>query len=97
MSYTVIVAPEAVKDLLRLRAATRTAVRVAIARHLTHEPTKTSRTRIKRLRGVVRPQFRLRVGDVRVFYDVTEQEVQVLAVVAKQDADEWLREAGKIK
>jgi len=41
-----------------------------------HEPTKASKTRIKRLRGLSRPQYRLRVGDdVRVFYDVIEEIV----------------------
>jgi len=95
MVYGVILAPEAVEDLGRLRAATRTAVLDAIRRHLRHEPTKTSKARIKRLRGTARPQFRLRVGDVRIFYDVGGQTVEVLAIVTKQDATEWLREAGK--
>lgn len=35
-------------------------------------------------------QYRLRVGDIRVFYDVTETQVQVLAVVSKGDAHAWL-------
>ena len=38
----------------------------AIERHLTHEPTKISKSRIKRLRGLSQPQYRLRVGDIRV-------------------------------
>ena len=41
-------------------------------RHLRHDPRKVSRSRIKRLRGVRRPQFRLRVGEIRVFYDVSD-------------------------
>jgi mRNA interferase RelE/StbE len=39
----------------------------------------------------------LRVGDVRVFYDVSERTVEVLAVVPKAEADDWLREAGELK
>ena len=42
-----------------------------------------------------RPQFRLRVGDIRVFYDVTEKTVQVLAIVAKSQANEWLERCGE--
>ncbi len=49
---------------------------------------------IKRLRGLSRPQYRLRVGEVRVFYDVAEDTVEVLAVVAKSEAEEWLAQFG---
>jgi mRNA-degrading endonuclease RelE of RelBE toxin-antitoxin system len=38
----------------------------------------------------LRPQYRLRVGDVRVFYDVTGTTVEVLAIVAKSEAESWL-------
>jgi hypothetical protein len=48
--------------------------------------------RIKRLRGLSQPQYRLRVGDIRVFYDVTETQVQVLAIVTKAEAQSWLDE-----
>ena len=40
------------------------------------------------------PQFRLRVGDIRVFYDVTETTVEILAIVAKEEAQAWLDEEG---
>jgi len=36
------------------------------------------------------PQDRLRVDDIRVFYDVTEEAVEVLAIVAKAAAAAWL-------
>jgi mRNA-degrading endonuclease RelE of RelBE toxin-antitoxin system len=96
MRYDIVLAPEAVEDLDDLKANVRTAVREAIEQHLRHEPTKTSRSRIKRLRGISRPQYRLRVGDdIRVFYDVTEETVQVLAIVAKSAADAWLAKHGE--
>jgi mRNA interferase RelE/StbE len=41
-------------------------------------------------RGLLRPQYRLRVGEVRVFYDITGAIVQVLAIVAKSEAESWL-------
>jgi mRNA-degrading endonuclease RelE of RelBE toxin-antitoxin system len=66
----------------------------AIEVHLTHEPTKVSKSRIKRLQGLSQPQYRLRVGDIRVFYDVTETQVQILAVVTKAEAKSWLDEQG---
>ena len=96
MRYEIILAPEAIKDLRRLRANIRAAVRDALETHLRDTPTKTSRSRIKRLRGLSRPQYRLRVGDVRVFYDVTETAVEILAIVPKSQAAAWLEQAGEI-
>ena len=95
MRYEIILAPEAVRDLKELRARVRSEVRDAIEEHLRHQPTKASKSRIKRLRGFSRPQFRLRVGESRVFYDVAGTEVQVLAIVAKSGAEAWLRKSGE--
>jgi mRNA interferase RelE/StbE len=58
--------------------------------HLRHEPTWTSKSWNKRLRGEFRPQYRLRVGEARVVYDVEGDTVQVLAIVAKSEAEAWL-------
>jgi mRNA interferase RelE/StbE len=90
MRYAIILAPEAVEDFKGLTANSRGLVRTAIETHLRHEPEKTSRSRIKQLRGIRRPRFRLRVGDIRVFYDVTDSTVEVLAIVAKSEAEKWL-------
>ena len=65
-------------------------MRTALETHLRHEPKKTSRSRIKRLRGLRRPQYRLRVDEVRVFYDLSGTTVEVLAIVDKSEADSWL-------
>jgi mRNA interferase RelE/StbE len=90
MPFAIVLAPEAVEDLGRLTANVRATLRAALERHLRHEPEKTSRSRIKRLRGVRRPQYRLRVNEVRVFYDVSGATVEVLAIVAKSEAESWL-------
>jgi mRNA-degrading endonuclease RelE of RelBE toxin-antitoxin system len=90
MRFEIVLAPEAVEDLRRLTANLRASVRTALDTHLRHEPEKTSRSRIKRLRGLLRPQYRLRIGEVRVFYDVSGATVQVLAVVVKSEAESWL-------
>jgi mRNA-degrading endonuclease RelE of RelBE toxin-antitoxin system len=94
MRFEILLAPEAVEDLRRLKANERSAVKEALETHLRHEPTKTSRSRIKRLRGVARPQYRLRVEEVRVFYDVSGSVVQVLAIVPKPEAESWLAQFG---
>ena len=94
MAFEIILAPQAVTSLKKLSVPVRTGVQEALELHLTHQPTKVSKSRIKRLRGLSQPQYRLRVGDIRVFYDVTETQVQVLAIVTKADAQAWLDEQG---
>jgi len=97
MRYEIVLAPEAVEDLRRLRAQERTAVTNAMETHLRNQPGTTSRSRIKRLRGLSRPQYRLRVGEVRVFYDVTGDTVEVLAIVTKSEAESWLAQFGSLE
>ena len=88
MRFEIVLAPQAVQDLRRLPARIRSEVRDAIEENLRHEPKKTSKSRIKRLRGITKPQYRLRVGETRVFHDVREQNVEVLAIVAKRQAEQ---------
>ena len=95
MRFAIVLAPEAVEDLRILKANLRAEVRQLIEEHLRHEPRKASKSRIKRLRGLSRPQSRLRVGEVRVFYDVAGDAVEVLAIVAKSEAESWLARFGK--
>jgi mRNA interferase RelE/StbE len=90
MPYAIVLAPEAADDLKRLTARVRATVRTALETHLRHKPEKVSRSRIKRLRGLRHPQYRLRVDEVRVFYDISGSIVEVLAIVAKSEAESWL-------
>ena len=95
MRYGIVLAPGAVRELTALTAYHRAKVRDAIEQHLRHEPAKVSKSRLKRLRGLSRPQFRLRVDDTRVFYDVTDKAVEVLAIISKAQAEAWLAEHGQ--
>ena len=95
MRFEIILAPEAIEDVDGLKANVRATVLEGLETHLRHEPAKTSRSRIKRVKKMSQPQYRLRMGDVRVFYDVTEERVEVLAVVLKLEAAEWLAKHGK--
>jgi mRNA-degrading endonuclease RelE of RelBE toxin-antitoxin system len=95
MRFEILLAPEAIEDLRSLKANVRAEVREAIEKHLRHEPEKKSRSRIKRLGGLSQPQYRLRVGEIRVFYDVLKSQVQVLAIVSKEEATKWLSGAGR--
>lgn len=95
MRFEIVLAPEAVRVMKALPAFHRATIRDALETHLRHEPAKRSKSRIKRLRGLSQPQFRLRVDEFRVFYDISGQEVQILAIVSKQEAEAWLAEYGQ--
>ncbi len=94
MRFEIILAPQAIAEHRSLPAPVRSQVREALETHLRCEPTKVSRSRIKRLRGMARPQFRLRVDEIRVFYDVAEDTVEILAIVSKAEAQAWLDSEG---
>ena len=94
MRYEIVLAPDAAKAYRALPAYRRAEVRDALERHLRQQPTRTSKSRIKRLRGLSQPQYRLRVGEVRVFYDVTIKTVEILAIITKREAARWLTEHG---
>jgi mRNA interferase RelE/StbE len=97
MRYDVILADEAAADYKNLDARDRAKVRDGMEIHLRFEPAKVSKSRIKRLRGSRRPQFRLRIDDLRVFYDISGGTVEVLAIVPKSRAASWLASVGEPK
>ena len=53
--------------------------------HLSLEPTKKSRSRIKKMEQPFWSQFRLRIDDFRVYYDVDEEKrvVMILRIIEK--------------
>ncbi len=92
MAYTVEFARSVWDDLKSFRKGDQVRVLEAIEVHLTQEPTRQSKSRIKRLRPGTRPPFRLRVDNIRVYYDVVEdaQKVIVYGIVEKERSLEWL-------
>jgi mRNA-degrading endonuclease RelE of RelBE toxin-antitoxin system len=95
MRYEIVLSSQAVEDLMRLSAYHRSMVRDAIEIHLRYEPDRMGRSCIKRLRGIRRPQFCLRVDEFRIYYDISECEVEILAVVSKSEATDWLKIIGE--
>ncbi len=53
---------------------------------------KESKSRIKRLKGISDPDYRLRVGNYRIFYNVTEDRVDVLRVMHKEETYKYYEE-----
>ena len=92
--YDIVLKRGAVDDLDRLRKFDATRIADAMERHLTHDPTKASRSRIKRLREISDPEYRLRVDDYRVFYSVREPErrVDVLRIMHKDETRKYYGE-----
>jgi len=97
MPYEIIFAPEAAEDLQQLKANIRTIVRAALQQHLRHQPEQVSKNRIKRLRGMAHPQYRLRVDEIRVYYDVGPSTVEILAIIDKNEANSWLAQFGEVR
>ena len=92
MAYTIEFARSVREDLKSFHKGDRVRILEAIEVHLTQEPTRQSKSRIKRLRPGTRPPFRLRVDNIRVYYGVMEdtRKVIVYGVVAKERALDWL-------
>lgn len=93
MKFEVILQPDAVNDLDSLRKYEATWIADAIEEHLTTQPEKVSRSRIKRLRGRQPADYRLRVHDYRVFYtvDIEEATVVVLRILHKKETRRFYR------
>jgi len=68
--YNVDYTPEAEADLRAYRAFDQKSIMEGIEAHLFHEPKKVSRSGIKQMTQPFWSQYRLRVGDFRVYYDV---------------------------
>ena len=90
MPYEIRYSDEAIEQLKGLRAFDRTAILDQIEQILGVNPTIESKARIKRLREPAPTQYRLRVGEFRIFYDVDGQAVLVIQILSKQDSSDFL-------
>ena len=80
-------------DLRALRRVDQAAILDAVERHLRDEPARISRQTIRKLEPPVLAEYRLRVGDYRVFYDVYEDRQIVLVVAVRYKGRMTLDEA----
>ncbi len=90
----IILKRSAVGDMDKLRKHYASQIAEAMVKHLRHEPTKESKSRIKRLRGIRNPDYRLLVGEYRVFYTVDRDApcVNVLRVMHKDETHSYYKE-----
>lgn len=94
MAFEIRLSNDAKRDIQSLRVVDRRKVLDALEIHLRYAPKQESKSRIKRLRRMETPQYRLRVDDLRIYYDVIGHAVEVIAVVHKAFAAEWLTREG---
>jgi mRNA-degrading endonuclease RelE of RelBE toxin-antitoxin system len=69
-----------------LRAFDQTAILDHIEQVLSVNPTMENKARVKRLRQPAPTQYRLRVGEFRVFYDVDQVTFLIIHVLGKMDS-----------
>ncbi|HEX4793004.1 MAG TPA: type II toxin-antitoxin system RelE/ParE family toxin [Humisphaera sp.] len=85
MAFEIQYAQRAVEDLESFRAFDQRRILQAIEMHLQNEPKRTSRSRIKTMTQPFWSEYRLRVDEFRVYYDVDEPSrmVNVLRILKK--------------
>jgi mRNA-degrading endonuclease RelE of RelBE toxin-antitoxin system len=93
MSFEIRYSSESVKQLESLRAFDSAAIIAEIENVLMVNPTLVSKARVKKLRQPAPTEYRLRVGDFRVFYDVdaADRVVNVIQILSKDDAIAFLK------
>lgn len=85
VAFTIVYVEEAKDELRALRKFDRQKIIDTVAAHLSNEPTKESRSRIKQMEQPFWSEYRLRIDEFRVYYnvDVQERVVTVLHVFDK--------------
>ena len=85
MAFQLIYSNTARAEIKALRAYDRQRVMTMVDSLLRHQPTNTSRSRIKEMTQPFWSQYRLRVDEFRVYFDVDEvhQTVHILHVRCK--------------
>lgn len=94
MRYDIIYSAKAQSDIRKLKAHIRAKVKDAIETYLLYEPAKVSKSRIKRMRDLASPRYRLRVGDIRIYYDISSEMVVIHAILTKEESADWLNRVG---
>ncbi|MGA2068604.1 MAG: type II toxin-antitoxin system RelE/ParE family toxin [Thermoguttaceae bacterium] len=93
-AYEIVLKLSATADMDGLRRYEASRIADAMELCLAHDPTRESKSRIKRLRGIANPDCRLRVGDYRIFYNVDKdaRRVDILRVMHKDQTKAYYEE-----
>jgi len=91
MAFEILYSDEAVAELRAFRIYDRKAIIAAIEGILAVNPTLEGKAKVKRLKQPAPTQYRLRVDEFRIFYDVVGQTVLVIHVLSKETSIDYLR------
>jgi mRNA-degrading endonuclease RelE of RelBE toxin-antitoxin system len=92
MPYRIVYAPGIEQHLAELTARQRSIVLDGVEKQLTHQPGVETRNR-KPMRENPLASWELRIGNIRVYYDIieeTEPSVNVLAIGVKRRERVWI-------
>lgn len=92
--HKIVLKPSAIRDLDRLRRHDAAMITDGMEKFLVDNPVQENKSRIKRLRGIQNPDYRLRLDEYRVFYnvDLVTGTVEVLRVLHKCQTAEYYME-----
>ena len=80
MPYTIVYHPRVKEDIELLDKKQRKIVAKAVENRLGNEPEKYG----KPLRGSLKGYWKLRIGDVRVIFNIIKNEVQILGIINRK-------------
>ena len=91
--YQIILKPQAIEDLDKIQKYYASKIIDGIEIHLSYRPDFLSKSRIKRLRGKQESDFRLRIDDYRIFYNIDKLEkvVYILRILHKNETTQFYR------
>jgi len=89
--FRVIFSPSAEREIERFEIDDALQLAKDIKSYLETSPLPFGKSRIKKLAGFVRPLYRLRSGDFRVYYRIISKEVIILAITHKKDSEKILK------
>lgn len=92
--FGIVLQPSAIRDLDALRRTDAVRLADGLEQFLTNEPKRESKSRIKRLRGISNPDYRLRIDNFRVFYNVDDSAscVRILRIMHKNQTHDYYEE-----
>jgi mRNA-degrading endonuclease RelE of RelBE toxin-antitoxin system len=90
MAYVLRYSVESIERLKNLAAHDRAEILDQIKRILAVNPTLVSKAKVKLLKQPAPTEYRLRVREFRVFYNVEEENVLIATILSKEDAISYL-------
>lgn len=89
--FKILFSPSAQREIEELEVDDALQLAKDVKTYLEASPLPFGKTRIKKLTGFTPPLYRLRSGNLRVYYRIISKEVVILAVTHKKDSERLLK------